>query len=158
MTLYPFLLTPFPAKMKPGQDVVADVNPEDQKNLNAFGRLNKKLNTLRDELTLKKVSPPFPLLLLASYNPFANQTEKEAVHDASNDLLLADDESVLYTMGDGFVRMTKDALEARLTVEEEKLDKGIARLTDDIDGVKAEMAKLKSILYAKFGSSINLEE
>lgn len=61
-------------------------------------------------------------------------------------------------MGDGFMKATKDEVEATIAKEEEKLDKEIDEITSQMDATKEEMSKLKVVLYAKFKNSINLEE
>ena len=61
-------------------------------------------------------------------------------------------------MGDGFMKATKDEVEATIAKEEEKLDKEIDALPSPNDATKAALSKLKVVLYAKFKNSINLEE
>lgn len=79
--------------------------------------------------------------------------------DAGDELLLMDDDtSVHYAVGDTFLLDDKEQIEATLDATKAELGK-------DIDGYELEMRRigermrlLKANLYAKFGKTINLEE
>ncbi|PRP89361.1 VIP3 protein [Planoprotostelium fungivorum] len=121
------------------EEVEAEVNREDQDNINAFGRLNLRLHDIRDELNLK-------------------QEYRNNVQDANNELLLGDDEEVRYRMGETFVLMSKDEVTALLERDEENINSDIDKLNEEAEQIQKDLSVLKAKLYAKFKSSINLEE
>lgn len=75
------------------------------------------------------------------------------------ELELADeDEPIRHKIGDAFVHIpVSEALE-RVAKENEQLDLKLEAVKSDIDSVQSKMSDLKKDLYAKFGSSINLEK
>lgn len=85
--------------------------------------------------------------------------EKEYLDDVSMELELADeDEPIRHKIGDAFVHIpVSEALE-RVAKENEQLDLKLEAVKSDIDSVQSKMSDLKKDLYAKFGSSINLEK
>lgn len=76
----------------------------------------------------------------------------------SNELMLADDDAVRFTMGECLVHYDKDAAEERLTELTTATQAEVESLSGQVSEVKEELKKLKGLLYAKFGNSINLEE
>ena len=50
--------------------------------------------------------------------------------------------------------------ECQELIEKEKsvLGEGVSSLSTQIDGIHTELARLKALLYGKFGKSINLEK
>jgi prefoldin subunit 4 len=96
------------------------------------------------------------------------------LQDASNEIILADDEDgvrwcfVLFYnslisilrchLGEVFVEVNKDDIEEYLAKEEERIKGEVESLTTEISAIKKTLADLKIKLYAKFSSSINLEE
>ncbi|KAJ3013620.1 hypothetical protein HKX48_005650 [Thoreauomyces humboldtii] len=116
-----------------------EVTWEDQKNINAFSRLNMRIQNLEEAYEEKK-------------------KEKEYLDDLSSELELADeDELIKYRVGDTFVNLTLDATQSRIESEQETLSKELEQFSTKIDGITDEMSKLKVLLYKKFGTSINLE-
>jgi len=122
-----------------GDGVETEVTWEDQQNINLFGRLNNKFHELEDEIKAKK--------------DMADNLE-----DASNELILADEEEVRYQIGEVFSHMPKDEVEERLETLKEENTQELEKLTKEKEQVLAQMADLKKILYGKFKDSINLEE
>ena len=86
------------------------------------------------------------------------QRALEDLEDASNELMLSDDDVVRYVVGELLVHLDKDAAEERIQKEVEQTEQQAQELEGDLEGVKGQMQQLKAVLYAKFGSSINLEE
>ncbi|KAJ7527027.1 hypothetical protein O6H91_16G033000 [Diphasiastrum complanatum] len=125
--------------MQQGNGTETEVTWEDQQNINTFGRLNSKFHELEAEIKAKK-----------------DQTEN--LEDASNELILADEEEVRYQLGEVFCHMPKDDVENRLEVLKEETQKELEQLEEEKDNVVAKMTELKRILYGKFKDSINLEE
>jgi len=85
--------------------------------------------------------------------------EKEALDDLSTELELGDeDELVMYKIGESFLHLPHGRALKRLERDKSSLDSQISDLSDRIEGCEVEMQKLKTVLYAKFGSAINLDE
>ena len=62
-----------------------------------------------------------------------------------------------YQIGETFVQLSREALEARLAADEERISAEVRRLESDIEEIRSQMAVLKAKLYGKFKNSINLE-
>ncbi|KVF94866.1 Prefoldin [Cynara cardunculus var. scolymus] len=112
-----------------------EVTWEDQQNINKFGRLNNRYHELEDEIRIAK-----------------------NFEDASNELILTDEEVVRFQIGEVFAHVPKDEVEMRIEQMTETTTKHLEKLKDEKDAVVAQMADLKKVLYAKFKDSINLEE
>mmetsp|Transcript_14085 Transcript_14085/g.46273 ORF Transcript_14085/g.46273 Transcript_14085/m.46273 type:complete len:121 (+) Transcript_14085:103-465(+) len=112
---------------------------EDQERINAFGKLNNRKHWIEAELKAKKK--------LA-----------EDLEDASNELLVTDEEESRYACGDVFVRFENDTCEERLQAAAEDNTEEVGKMQADLEEILAEMAQLKTLLYKKFGSAINLED
>ncbi|KAG5626368.1 hypothetical protein R3W88_002758 [Solanum pinnatisectum] len=116
-----------------------EVTWEDQQNINKFGRLNNRLHELNDEIKAAK--------------------EKcENLEDASNELILTDEEIVRFQIGEVFAHVPKDEVESRIEKLQEETSKNLEKLEEEKESIVAQMAELKKILYGKFKDSINLEE
>ncbi|KAL8265606.1 hypothetical protein R6Q59_002950 [Mikania micrantha] len=116
-----------------------EVTWEDQQNINKFGRLNNRYHELEDEIKIAKEA-------------------NENLEDASNELILTDDEVVRFQIGEVFGHLAKDEVDTRIEKMQETTTKHLEKLNDEKESVVAEMAELKKILYGKFKDSINLEE
>lgn len=86
------------------------------------------------------------------------QEANENFEDASNELILTDEEVVRFQIGEVFAHVPKDEVEMRIEQMTETTTKHLEKLKDEKDAVVAQMADLKKVLYAKFKDSINLEE
>ncbi|CAA0827226.1 Probable prefoldin subunit 4 [Striga hermonthica] len=117
----------------------AEVTWEDQQNINKFGRLNNRLHELDDEIKTAKEN-------------------NESLEDASNELILTDEEIVRFQIGEVFVHVPKDEVESRIEDMKEVTGKNLEKLEEERESIIAQMAELKKILYGKFKDSINLEE
>lgn len=72
--------------------------------------------------------------------------------DASDELLLMDDDdSVHYTIGDVFIMDDKEQVEANLETTKADLAKDVQGYEEEMRSLSEEMTKLKATLYAKFG-------
>eukprot|EP01099_Mayorella_cantabrigiensis_P000781 TRINITY_DN1341_c0_g1_i1.p2 TRINITY_DN1341_c0_g1~~TRINITY_DN1341_c0_g1_i1.p2 ORF type:complete len:128 (-),score=34.76 TRINITY_DN1341_c0_g1_i1:896-1279(-) len=119
-------------------DAEVEVTWEDQKKINSFGKLSLKKN----ELLLEKSTI---------------QEEITTLKDAIDELILADD-FVKYQVGSTFIELEKEEVERRLNEREEGLNNRQTEITEHVQSIEKTLAQLKVELYAKFGSSINLEE
>ncbi|GFP84856.1 probable prefoldin subunit 4 [Phtheirospermum japonicum] len=116
-----------------------EVTWEDQQNINKFGRLNNRLHELDDEIKIAKET-------------------NESLEDASNELILTDEETVRFQIGEVFAHVPKDEVESRIEEMKEVTSKNLEKLEEEKETIVAQMAELKRILYGKFKDSINLEE
>ncbi|CAI9781701.1 unnamed protein product [Fraxinus pennsylvanica] len=116
-----------------------EVTWEDQQNINKFGRLNNRLHELEDEIKIAKET-------------------NESLEDASNELILTDEDIVRFQIGEVFAHVPKDEVENRIEQTKEVTEKNLEKLTEEKESIVSQMAELKKILYSKFKDSINLEE
>ena len=82
----------------------------------------------------------------------------EDLEDASNELLLSDDDHVAVLLGECFVSFDYDDAETRLEDMTERVKSDLGGIVSELEMAKAEMSKLKAVLYSRLGNSINLEE
>jgi len=117
-----------------------EVTWEDQQRISTFSKLNSRVRNLDEKLQEVKL-------------------EKEALDDLTTELELGDeDELVMYKIGESFVHIPHNRALKRLERDKSSLDSQVSDLSDRIEGCEKEMQKLKTVLYAKFGSAINLDE
>lgn len=89
-------------------------------------------------------------------------TEKEKelsnLNNASDEILMLDDDvPIPYQVGEVFVVGDKDEAEKVIEKEKENIEKVISGLKRKVGEYQDLMSKLKVDLYARFGTSINLE-
>ncbi|XP_068341678.1 probable prefoldin subunit 4 [Pyrus communis] len=125
--------------MQQGGGSETEVTWEDQQNINKFGRLNNRFHELEDEIKFAKEST-------------------DNLEDASNELILTDEEVVRFQIGEVFAHVPKEEVESRIEAMQEATSKSLEKLEEEKDSILAQMAELKKILYGKFKDSINLEE
>ncbi|KAJ4956956.1 hypothetical protein NE237_013739 [Protea cynaroides] len=125
--------------MQQGGGSETEVTWEDQQNINKFGRLNNRFHELEDEIRIAKET-------------------NENLEDASNELILTDEEVVRFQIGEVFTHMSKEEVESKIEQMQEVTSKNLEKLEEEKDSMLAQMAELKKILYGKFKDSINLEE
>lgn len=89
---------------------------------------------------------------------FFSQETNENFEDASNELILTDEDVVRFQIGEVFAHVPKDEVESRIEQMQEVTSKKLEKLEEEKESVLAQMAELKKVLYAKFNDSINLEE
>ena len=121
-------------------DKEVHISLEDQQKINKFARLNSRLEDIKDELKAK-------------------QMEIQTLEDASTDLMMLEDdeEKVPYQVGEVFIYLTQDEAQQRLEKTKENVGDNVKSIDIKAQAVRDEMSALKSQLYAKFGSAINLE-
>ncbi|XP_021773131.1 probable prefoldin subunit 4 [Chenopodium quinoa] len=125
--------------MQQGTGSETQVTWEDQQNINKFSKLNNRFHELIDEIKFLK-------------------DKCENLEDASNELILTDEEIVRFQIGEVFAHVPKEEVETRLEEMKELTEKNLEKLEEEKESITAQMADLKKILYGKFGDSINLEE
>lgn len=86
------------------------------------------------------------------------QETNENLEDASNELILTDEDMVRFQIGEVFAHVPKEEVETRIEQMTEATSKNLEKLEEEKESILAQMAELKKILYAKFKDSINLEE
>lgn len=86
------------------------------------------------------------------------QETNDNLEDASNELILTDEEVIRFQIGEVFAHVPKDEVENRIEQIKEVTSQKLEKLEEEKESVLAQMAELKKILYAKFNDSINLEE
>ncbi|XP_027107374.1 probable prefoldin subunit 4 [Coffea eugenioides] len=116
-----------------------EVTWEDQQKINQFSRLNNRFHELEDEIKLAKET-------------------NDNLEDASNELILTDDDIVRFQIGEVFAHIPKDEVETRIEQMKEVTSKNLEKLEEEKESIVAQMDELKKILYGKFKDSINLEE
>nr|CAG4641364.1 EOG090X0JBP [Eulimnadia texana] len=127
-----------PSQFKDDTDVY--IQYEDQQKINKFARLNARWEELKEDIKAK-------------------QNEVQNLDDASTELMMVEDESlpIPYVIGEVFVHLTIDEAREKLETTKSDLEKEITSLEEECTKLKEGMSDLKTQLYAKFGSSINLE-
>lgn len=129
------------ATMK-GPVAVEDVNVtfEDQQKINKFARNTSRMAELKNEIELKKKS-------------------LQNLQDASDDLMMLDDDSLMipFQIGEVFVRHTQEETQEMLEAAKEALEQEVKGLEGNVSAIEQVLGDLKIQLYAKFGNNINLE-
>jgi len=118
----------------------AQVSFDDQQKINLFARTNTQLNDSKDELA-------------------AREKELQNLTDAEDELLMVEDDTALipYMIGEVLVEMTTDEVTAQLEKAKQVCQDNMDQLKSKMDGYKDTLSELKTSLYAKFGSNINLD-
>ncbi|KAJ8919676.1 hypothetical protein NQ315_006204 [Exocentrus adspersus] len=132
---------------QPDSDV--HITYEDQQKINRFARLNAKLDDYKEEIKVK-------------------ENDLKSLEEACDEIDLFDeDEQIPYLVGRGF-HLPKHRNHASklyfhpnllkcLKKAIEKIQGEIVELNDKSSQVRETMSELKSHLYGRFGSHINLE-
>ncbi|GAM26060.1 hypothetical protein SAMD00019534_092350 [Acytostelium subglobosum LB1] len=123
------------------EEVETDVTHDDQKMINTFGRLNnRKHEILRQKKYL--------------------QEDLEKARDAQDDIFIETDDETKYKylMGEAYLETEKTETEELLDNYINKLEADIAKIDTELEEIADAHKELKVLLYARFKSSINLEE
>ncbi|KAM3617535.1 uncharacterized protein V6R79_007686 [Siganus canaliculatus] len=125
-----------------GPVAVEDVNVtyEDQQKINKFARNTNRMTELKNEIEAKKKS-------------------LQNLQDASDDLMMLDDDAMLipYQIGDVFVSHTQEETQEMLEAAKATLEQEVSGLEERVSAIQQLLGDLKVQLYAKFGNNINLE-
>lgn len=120
------------------------VSYTDQLQINEFARLNDKLGLI--EARLGKLRQDL------------EWTEDVLSELELRELEVDEDEDMDYKLGDVFVKLPLSEIKQKLELEKEQTSKLIEQSEQQSSGITNRMKELKVALYAKFGSSINLEK
>lgn len=127
------------AILAPEEENDADVRREDQENINKFGRLNARLYELRAEREeLKK--------------------KLEQTEDASTELMMGSGDKVSFMLGGAFFEVSEEEATEMCEDVAEKMQRTFDALEDEEDDILEQQKELKTLLYSRFGKSINLED
>ena len=122
---------------QPDSDVY--ITYEDQQKINKFARHNAKMEDLKEELKIK-------------------QNDLKNLEDACDEITLLDDDAKIpYYIGEVFIYEDLEKTQNYLDEIKDKKKKEIANLESKCADLKTVISDLKTQLYAKFGSRINLE-
>ena len=66
--------------------------------------------------------------------------------------------NVRYKIGDAFILLPLSEVQSRLEQETSQLTEEVEELRNQLDSMNGKMQQLKTILYGKFGTAINLEK
>ncbi|KAF0696296.1 Aste57867_12929 [Aphanomyces stellatus] len=125
--------------LAPQQEVEVDVRKEDQDRINEFGRNNSRLADLRDELKALK-------------------DKLETLDDANTEIMMGGGDNVQLFIGESFVEVSEEYAQEYLEAQTEKANAQIEKLNAEESTLEARQEALKKVLYARFGTSINLED
>nr|KAJ3421534.1 hypothetical protein HK105_003192 [Polyrhizophydium stewartii] len=123
------------SSLKEEEETDAQVTWEDQRNINMFSKLNIRLESIEEQYEAKKGD--------------ARNLKRAA-------LVLT--RLGRYRIGDAYVSLSLSDAQGRIESEQAQLTQELESFSNRINGIKTEMAKLKALLYGKFGKSINLEK
>ncbi|MEW5317623.1 MAG: hypothetical protein WDW38_008906 [Sanguina aurantia] len=112
---------------------------DDQQHINSFNKLNARMHEIEAMIRVKKA-------VLTDYE------------DASNELMLSDEETVRYAVGECLIHMDKGEAEEKLNAESQGVEAEVRGFQSQVVDIKEQLNQLKAQLYGKFGKSINLEE
>lgn len=125
-----------------GTVAVEDVNVtfEDQQKINKFARNTSRMTELKNEIEAKKKS-------------------LQNLQDASDDLMLLEDDALLipFQIGDVFISHSQEETQDMLEAAKESLEGEVRGLEERVSSIQRVLGDLKVQLYAKFGNNINLE-
>ncbi|XP_072223198.1 prefoldin subunit 4 [Leuresthes tenuis] len=129
------------ATMK-GPVAVEDVTVtfEDQQKINKFARNTSRMTELKNEIESKRKT-------------------LQNLQDASDDLMMLDDDSLLipYQIGGVFVSHSQEETQEMLEAAKEALEQEVKGFEERVSAIQQVLGDLKIHLYAKFGNNINLE-
>lgn len=122
----------------PNTDV--EVSFEDQQKINKFARQNMRLQELQDELASRK-------------------KELQNLEDASDELLMADEDNDLipYMIGEVYVNQSVEETQNMIETAKTTAQQDIDEIEKKSESIRTVLQDLKLQLYARFGTNINLE-
>ncbi|ODV63338.1 tubulin-binding prefolding complex subunit GIM3 ASCRUDRAFT_67452 [Ascoidea rubescens DSM 1968] len=149
---------------------------EDQQKINEFSTLIQKKDILTIDLKdcrqekeyLDDVSTELDMMELEN-DDFDDLLSDDDDDDDDDDDLnddsdnkekkkdVSEDKKIQYKIGDAFIFMSLEETKTRLEKDNKILENKIIKFEENIDKINERLTSLKSQLYAKFGSNINLE-
>ncbi|QHN77774.1 putative prefoldin subunit [Arachis hypogaea] len=116
-----FIAVSEPVNQGGGSDM--EVTWEDQQNINKFGRLNNRFHKLEDEFKIAKET-------------------NDNLEDASNELILTDEDVVRFQIGEVFAHVPKHKVENRIENIKEVTSQKLTKLEGEKQFVVAQMVEL----------------
>ena len=117
------------------------VDRQDQEKINAFSKLNMKFHDLKEDIAKLK----------EELNNFVDAA-------AAIEETLGEDGALKLFLGESMVAVNDEAATAYVEQLQEEKQTELDEKQEKLEQMEVQMRDLKSYLYAKFGSSINLEE
>uniref|UniRef100_A0A0N4ZKN3 Prefoldin subunit 4 n=1 Tax=Parastrongyloides trichosuri TaxID=131310 RepID=A0A0N4ZKN3_PARTI len=114
------------------------VNKEDQAKINKYATGHAKSENLKKEIQKLNVYI-------------------ENCKEAEEEIMIVDDETIPYKVGNAFFDLTVDEISNQLVEDIKNGDAKLAAKKEALQKVTNELEGLKKELYAKFGDAINLE-
>eukprot|EP00438_Fugacium_kawagutii_P032955 Skav223865 [mRNA] locus=scaffold1226:140930:145722:- [translate_table: standard] len=128
------------SKMSDVEQKDIEVAREDQERINKFSRLNMKYDELDEDIVFIK-------------------KEVQAFKDAAEEIEgCMEEDGIMMKVGEAYTTVDEDAVLEKLNKQIADSETSLSQKSDEIESVKSELDALKKVLYAKFGSSINLEK
>jgi prefoldin subunit 4 len=129
----------------------AEVTLEDQKRINTFSRLNARMHDLMAQVKAKKVTgaggrcstSPCTNAAALIPAPCALQKYLEDLEDAGNELMLSDEETIRFAIGDCFVHIEKDNAEERMQSGTDETSADLKSLNKSIDEIQVQLTVSK---------------
>ncbi|CAJ1411137.1 unnamed protein product [Effrenium voratum] len=115
-----------------------EVARDDQERINKFSRLT--YDELDEEITTMKSEV---------------QNYKDAVEEIEGCM---EENGVMMKVGEAYTLVEEDTVLEKLQKLVEDSEASLSQKSDEIEKVKGDLDALKKVLYAKFGTSINLEK
>lgn len=115
------------------------IHREDQLKINQFSRLNMKQHELKDDI--KKL-----------------KEELDNLEDATMMIEESMGEDLKLFVGEAMIEVDEDRATKYVEKMQEEKQTELEELQDELEKTEDECKSLKAHLYARFGSSINLEE
>eukprot|EP00752_Nemacystus_decipiens_P018188 g16318.t1 len=120
------------------EEVDVEVRYEDQQKINEFGRLNNRLLEIRDDKSHIKDT-------------------LDKLDDATTELMTGEGDSVMLMLGDSFMECEEEYATEYCEKQQEERQSQLDDLMDEEKSILQRQGVLKKELYARFGSSIQLE-
>jgi len=81
------------------------------------------------------------------------------IEDAEQEVMLADDnEHYLIQLGSTYVQVNEDEFNEYIEKKRNELDEKMSNINSKSEDLEKQKSDLKATLYARFGSTINLED
>ena len=89
----------------------------------------------------------------------SHQTRLQTCNDAIEEAeICLDADGMLLTVGESFFQVSEEEAMENLEKAKDLTEESLSKLVEESEQTRSEMDELKRVLYAKFGSSINLED
>ncbi|RLO02756.1 hypothetical protein DYB28_014272, partial [Aphanomyces astaci] len=126
--------------------------------INEFGRNNSRLADLRDELKALKVQTQTTCTVQNSGRAHCPQEKLETLDDANTEIMMGAGDNVQLFIGESFVEVSEEDAQEYLEAQTDKANAVVSKLNAEESKLEARQDALKKVLYARFGTSINLED